>query len=146
MERAKLIAARGKKYWTLEEAASRLDVCAATIYKWEQGRAAPRPRHIRALCKLYGVAAWELGLDEPPEAQEPAVPPQAPVLQEASLVEYIGGPESEEKDASESASFAPLFQQDLKFRLLCLIYQQLHQQQLSYAMLQVMLNAEIERD
>src|SRR5256885_347157 len=99
MERAKLIAARGRKYWTLEEAASRLDVCAATIYKWEQGRATPRPRHIRALCKLYGVAAWELGLDEPPEAQEPAVPPQATRLQEVTLVERE--PEPEMKDESE---------------------------------------------
>ncbi|MBV9689914.1 MAG: helix-turn-helix transcriptional regulator [Ktedonobacteraceae bacterium] len=63
MKRERLVAARVRRHWTLEEAAERLGVNANTLYKWEAGKAAPRFYNIQKLCEVYEASAWELGLD-----------------------------------------------------------------------------------
>lgn len=65
MERARLSAARLRKYWTLEEAASQIGVDKATLLRWEKGRSTPQPLHLRKLCEVYGVASVsELDIEE----------------------------------------------------------------------------------
>src|SRR5438105_3550230 len=64
MVREKLAQARARKYWTLEDAASKIGVSAVTLHKWEHGKSTPHPRNIQRLCDLYGVSAYELDLEE----------------------------------------------------------------------------------
>jgi len=63
MKRERLVAARVRKHWTLEQAAERIGVNANTLYKWEAGKATPRFYNIQKLCEVYEASAWELGLD-----------------------------------------------------------------------------------
>lgn len=50
-----LKAARVNANLTQKEAAKAIGVDATTIFKWENGRTAPRFHQFKALCALYGV-------------------------------------------------------------------------------------------
>src|SRR5437762_928807 len=128
MERAKLTAARNSKHWTLGEAAEKLRISLNTLYKWEHGKATPRPCYIRALCDLYGLSAYKLDLEECEDAQLSSPPID----------------EQHDELCTPNTTTA-LFQQDLELRLLCLLFQWLHSPQHSHAALQVRMNIEIER-
>jgi transcriptional regulator with XRE-family HTH domain len=64
MERAKLITARERKHWTLQEAARRIEVNYNTLYRWEKGVSIPRGYNLQRLCEVYEATTWELGLEE----------------------------------------------------------------------------------
>ncbi len=64
MERVKLITAREKKHWTLQEAAKRLEINYNTLYRWEKGLSTPRGYNVQRLCEVYEATTWELGLEE----------------------------------------------------------------------------------
>lgn len=53
---------REKKGWTQEQVATFLGTNAFTVYRWESGRAFPRPYHQQKLCELFEKNAAELGL------------------------------------------------------------------------------------
>nr|BBH92951.1 hypothetical protein KTA_11500 [Thermogemmatispora argillosa] len=54
--------AREERGWTREELAARLGTNGFTIYRWESGRAFPRPYYRRQLYTLFGCELADLGL------------------------------------------------------------------------------------
>ena len=66
MERAMsaLEAARQKRHWSLEEAAQRIGIDRATLWRWEKGLAKPRAVNLRQLCETYEMSPQELGFGE----------------------------------------------------------------------------------
>lgn len=70
MERKELRSARLGKYWTLAQAAERLEVDLNTLSRWEQGKTRPHGYNIAKLCQVYGKTAVELGLETVQEETE----------------------------------------------------------------------------
>lgn len=64
MERKKLIAARIKQHWTIEQAAEHLGVGVNTVSRWEKGQTNPFPYNVQRLCDVYEAAASELDLED----------------------------------------------------------------------------------
>jgi transcriptional regulator with XRE-family HTH domain/tetratricopeptide (TPR) repeat protein len=64
MERVKLITARERKHWTLQEAARRIEINYNTLYRWEKGLSTPRGYNVQRLCEVYEATTWELGLED----------------------------------------------------------------------------------
>lgn len=62
-KRSRLIAARGCKGWSLENAAEHIGVSVNTLNKWELGKAAPYAYNVAKLCEVYGSSTEELGLE-----------------------------------------------------------------------------------
>jgi transcriptional regulator with XRE-family HTH domain len=62
MERTALVAARVRKHWTQQQAATRIGVDWNTLSRWERGVARPRSYYIDTICELYEMTAGELGL------------------------------------------------------------------------------------
>ena len=62
MERTKLIAARLRRHWTLEQAAEHLQVGVNTVIRWEKGQRRPFAYNVQKICEVYQAAAWELDL------------------------------------------------------------------------------------
>jgi transcriptional regulator with XRE-family HTH domain len=48
--------------FTLAALAHRIGVSESAVWRWEQGIAVPRRRHLRALAREFGVSIEELGL------------------------------------------------------------------------------------
>lgn len=65
MERTQLSRARQKKFWTLEEAAERLNIDKSTLQRWEKGTSSPQPINLQKLCNIYDATLAELGFAEP---------------------------------------------------------------------------------
>jgi transcriptional regulator with XRE-family HTH domain len=70
MKRSRLIAARGRKNWTLEVAAEQLGVAVGTLCRWEHGITIPYAFNIEKLCTVYGMSAADLGLEHYAREQE----------------------------------------------------------------------------
>ena len=51
----RLKSAREKHQWTQAEAAAEIGVGTSTLANWEQGKAAPRGKHLRKAAEIYGV-------------------------------------------------------------------------------------------
>lgn len=51
----RLKSAREKHQWTQVEAAAEIGVGTSTLANWEQGKAAPRGKHLRKAAEVYGV-------------------------------------------------------------------------------------------
>lgn len=51
----KLKALRLEKGMTIDQVAYRIKAGKATVSRWETGQNAPRPRHLKALTKMFGV-------------------------------------------------------------------------------------------
>src|SRR5690242_15950 len=64
MKRTKLVAARARKSWTLEQAAERIGCAPNTLSRWELGSMVPSSYNRARLCEVYGMTAAELGLEE----------------------------------------------------------------------------------
>lgn len=63
-QRKQLILYRHRRHLTLEQASQSLEVDAATLQRWEQGKTAPRGYNLQRLCEFYEASAFELGLEE----------------------------------------------------------------------------------
>ncbi len=64
MKRTKLVAARARKYWTLEQAAERIGCAPNTLSRWELGVMVPSSYNRARLCAVYDMTTEELGLEE----------------------------------------------------------------------------------
>jgi transcriptional regulator with XRE-family HTH domain/tetratricopeptide (TPR) repeat protein len=130
MKRVQLRAARERRRWSLERAAEQIGVSKNTVWRWEMGEAEPYAFNLSQMCRVYGMTAAELGLED-------GQPPEDSHLEEVSAasppVESIEG-------LTES------MQHDVELRLQCLIYDWLHRKQSTWtrAMLQQRLDHEIE--
>ena len=74
MERAKLIAARLQRHWTVAQAAEHLQVGVNTVIRWEKGQRKPFAYNVQRICEVFQAAAWELGLEESCCPDVPATP------------------------------------------------------------------------
>jgi len=52
--------------WTLDDAARRMGASETSVMYWEKGSRMPGPRHLQALCRVYGLEPWDL-MPPPPE-------------------------------------------------------------------------------
>ena len=73
MERS-LVRLRAKKHWSLQHAATLLEVDASTLNRWEHGKTFPRGHNVEKLCAVYGCSEEELGLPIS-SSQVPLSPP-----------------------------------------------------------------------
>ena len=64
MKRTKLVAARARKGWTLEEASEHIGCAPNTLSRWELGLMAPSSYNKARLSAVYGTTTEELGLEE----------------------------------------------------------------------------------
>ena len=64
MQRTKLVAARARKCWTLEQAAERIGCAPNTLSRWELGNMTPSFYNKERLCAAYSMTRAELGLEE----------------------------------------------------------------------------------
>lgn len=55
---------RHERFWSMAELSKRSGVAAQTIWRYEQGKAAPLGRTVRALAEALGVPPLELCLPE----------------------------------------------------------------------------------
>lgn len=76
MERS-LARLRAKKHWSLQHAATLLEVDASTLNRWENGKTLPRGYSIERLCTVYECSEEELGLQYSSPFQVP-LPPASP--------------------------------------------------------------------
>ena len=73
MERS-LARLRAKKHWSLQHAATLLEVDASTLNRWENGKTLPRGYSVEKLCTVYGCSEEELGLACSTSSQVPSLP------------------------------------------------------------------------
>jgi len=59
MKQTKLIGARARKNWTLEQAAERIGCTPNTLNRWELGKFSPSAFYRARLSEVYGVP-WEV--------------------------------------------------------------------------------------
>jgi len=64
MKRTKLVEARARRNWTLEEAAEQIGCAPNTLDRWELGTMNPTAYNRARLCETYGKTMEELGLDD----------------------------------------------------------------------------------
>ena len=64
MKRTKLVTARARKGWTLEQAAEQIGCAPNTLNRWELGHMTPSAYHKARLRAAYGMIDEELGLSE----------------------------------------------------------------------------------
>ncbi len=83
MERS-LAQLRAKKHWSLQHAATLLEVDASTLNRWEHGKTLPRGYSIEKLCTVYGCSEEELGLQCINPSQVPPSPPPLPDMTDAA--------------------------------------------------------------
>lgn len=57
----RLRAARLERFWTIEEAAQEVGVCAQTYLRWEQYKQMPHISSLELLCKTFCKSPEELG-------------------------------------------------------------------------------------
>ncbi len=69
---------RAKKHWSLQHAATLLEVDASTLNRWEHGKSFPRGHSVEKLCRVYECSEEELGL---PNTNSPQVPFSPPALE-----------------------------------------------------------------
>jgi transcriptional regulator with XRE-family HTH domain len=82
MERS-LAQLRAKKHWSLQHAATLLEVDASTLNRWEHGKNLPRGYSIERLCTVYGCTEAELGLQDTSPSHVPPSPAPLPDLTDA---------------------------------------------------------------
>ena len=61
---------REERGWSQLDVAVRVRASATAVYKWERGRAVPRPQYQQRLAALFGISVEELALE--PAEQAPA--------------------------------------------------------------------------
>jgi transcriptional regulator with XRE-family HTH domain len=63
-KRTKLVEARARNNWNLEQAAERIGCAPNTLDRWELGTMKPAAYYRARLCEVYGITTEELGLEE----------------------------------------------------------------------------------
>jgi transcriptional regulator with XRE-family HTH domain len=66
---------RAKKHWSLQHAATLLEVDASTLNRWEHGKTFPRGHSVEKLCRVYECSEEELGLPNTTSSQVSFSPP-----------------------------------------------------------------------
>ena len=79
MERS-LVRLRTKKHWSLQHAATLLEVDASTLNRWEHGKTFPRGHSVEKLCRVYECSEEELGLPCIPSSSVPLSPPASELM------------------------------------------------------------------
>jgi transcriptional regulator with XRE-family HTH domain len=133
MDREKLIAARDKQLWSIEEAAERIGVHSTTLSRWERGEITPHSSSIRKICRAYKTTPEALGLSRHSVSWNQPIDDEHPGEDEAQIAESV-------------KSIHICYQNDVELRIQCLLAEALHRKKSAegYADLRRRLHQELE--